>query len=129
VTFDRAPGLVAPCFDEKPLSLRHPKLRSTFGRALLALQPCGTLTGGPKIDNFRHVDDRWCPDASAWIGTDPLIEINYADTVALDHLENTRLRSSDPSRMAGSGLFRAGRLALTTKAQMAQMFQLLPEKL
>jgi len=85
VTFDPAPGLVGPGFNEKPFGLRHPKLRPTFGCTLLFLQAGGALTGGPKVNNFRHVNDRRCPDASVWVGTDPLIEVNYADTVALDH--------------------------------------------
>jgi hypothetical protein len=87
VTFDLAPGLVGPGFDEKPFSLRHPKRRPTLGCTLLFLLTRGTLTGDPKVNNFRHLNDRRCPDASVWVGTDPLIKANYADTVALDHSE------------------------------------------
>jgi hypothetical protein len=85
VIVDLAPGFLPPRFDEKPLSLRPSELRSVLGRTLLILQSCGSLPGSPKVDYFRHMNDRWYPDACAWVGTDPLIKFNYADTVTLDH--------------------------------------------
>jgi hypothetical protein len=85
VTVDLAPGFLTPRFMEKSLRLGHTELRPSFGRPLLLLQSCGPLSGCPKVDHFRHVNGRRYLDACLWIGTDPLIRVNYADTVALDH--------------------------------------------
>jgi hypothetical protein len=87
VIVDLAPGFLPPRFDEKPLCLRPSEFRPVLGCTLLILQSCGSLPGGPKVDYFRHLNDRWYPDACAWVGTDPLIKVNYADTVTLDHVE------------------------------------------
>jgi hypothetical protein len=97
VIVDRTPGFLPPRFDEKLLSLRPSELRSALGRTLLILQSCGSLSGGPKVDYFRHLNDQWYPDACAWVGTDPLIKVNYADTVTLDHVEWPRAPAS-PSK-------------------------------
>jgi hypothetical protein len=85
VVIDPAPILFGSGFGEKALSLGHPELHPTFRRTLLILQSHGALTGGPKVDHFRHVNGRWYPDACVWVGTDPLIGFNYADTVTVDH--------------------------------------------
>jgi hypothetical protein len=85
VAVDLTPGFLTPRFDEKSLRLGHPELRPTLGRPLLLLQSCGPLPGCPEVDDFRHMNGRRYLDACVWIGTDPLIRVNYADTVALDH--------------------------------------------
>jgi len=85
VAIDLAPILFGSSFGESTLSLGHAELHPTFRRTLLILQSRGALTGGPKIDYFRHVNGRWYPDARVWVGTDPLIGLNYADTVTVDH--------------------------------------------
>ncbi len=85
MTVDLTPGFLTPRFDDKSLSLGPTELRPAFCRPLLLLQSCGTLPGSPKVNNFRHVNERRFLDACAWVGNDPLIELNYADTVALDH--------------------------------------------
>jgi hypothetical protein len=83
-------GFIAPRLDEQTFSLGHPVLRPTLRRMLLSLQSSGSLTGGPKVDDFRHMNRRWYPDACV-VGTYPqLITVNYADTVALDHPLSTR---------------------------------------
>jgi len=84
VAVDLTPGLFTLRFDEKPLRLGPSELCPAFRRPLLLLQSCGALPGQPKVDNFRHVNERRYLDC-VWVGTDPLIELNYADTVALDH--------------------------------------------
>ena len=84
---DLTPGFLPPRLDEKLLSLRPSELCPALDRTLLILQSCGSLPGGPKVDYFRHLNDRWYPDACSWVGTDPLIKVNYADTVTLDHVE------------------------------------------
>jgi hypothetical protein len=85
VLIDPAPILFGSGFGESTLSLGHPELHPTFRRTLLILQSHGALTGGPEVDHFRHVNGRWYPDACEWVGTDPLIGLNYADTVTVDH--------------------------------------------
>jgi hypothetical protein len=85
VTVYLAPGFFTPCLDEKPLRLWHSELCPSLHRTLLLLQTYGPLAGCPEVDDFRHMNYRRYPDASKWIGTDPLIWLNYADTVALDH--------------------------------------------
>ncbi len=85
MTIDVTPGFLTLRFDEKPLRLGPSKLGPAFRRPLLLLQTCGAFPGQPKVSDFRHVNERWYLDACAWVGTDPLIELNYADTVALDH--------------------------------------------
>lgn len=85
MTVDLTPGFLTPRLDEKPLRLGRSELGPTLHRTLLLLQSHGTLSGRPQVDDFRHLNDRWYLDASKWIGTDPLISFNYADTVALDH--------------------------------------------
>jgi hypothetical protein len=85
VTVDPTPGFLTPRLDEKPLSLGPTELRPAFYRPLLLLQSCGTLPSSPEVDNFRHLNERRYLDACVWVGTDPLIELNYADTVTLDH--------------------------------------------
>jgi hypothetical protein len=87
VVVDLAPGLLPPRFDEQLLSLGTSELCPALGRTLLILQSCGSLPGGPEVDYFRHLNDRWYPDACVWVGTDPLIKVNYADTVTMDHVE------------------------------------------
>ena len=86
MTVDLTPGFLTLRFDEKPLRLGPSELGPAFRRPLLLLQSGGALAGQPKVDNFRHVNERRYLDACVWVGTDPLIELNYADTVALDHL-------------------------------------------
>jgi hypothetical protein len=85
VTVDLALGFLTPRPDEKPLSLGPAKLRPAFCRPLLLLQSRGTLPGSPEVDDFRHVNEIRYLDACVRVGTDPLIELNYADTVTLDH--------------------------------------------
>jgi len=85
VTVNVTPGFLTLRLDEKPLHLRPSELCPAFRRPLLLLQTCGAFPSQPKVDDFRHVNERWYLDACVWIGTDPLIELNYADTVALDH--------------------------------------------
>jgi hypothetical protein len=85
VTVDLTPGFLTLRLDDKPLSLGPTELRPAFYRPLLLLQSCGTLPGSPEVDNFRHLNERRYLDAFVWVGTDPLIELNYADTVTLDH--------------------------------------------
>jgi len=85
VTVDLTKGFLTPCLDEKPLNLGPTELRPAFRRPLLLLQTCGALPSQPKVDNFRHANEGRCLDACVWVGTDPLIELNYADTVTLDH--------------------------------------------
>jgi hypothetical protein len=80
-------GFIAPRLDEQTLSLGHPVMSPTFRCMLLSLQACNSFTGGPKVDDFRHVNKRRYPDTT-WVGTDSsLITVKYADTVALDHPE------------------------------------------
>jgi hypothetical protein len=85
VTVDLTPGFLTPRLDEKLLSLGPTELCPAFCRPLLLLQSCSTLPSSPEVDQFRHVNERRYLDACVWVGTDPLIELNYADTVALDH--------------------------------------------
>jgi hypothetical protein len=85
VTVDLTPGFLTLRLDEEPLSLGPTKLRPAFRRPLLLLQTCGAFPGKPKVDDFRHANEKRCLDVCVWVGTDPLIELNYADTVALDH--------------------------------------------
>jgi hypothetical protein len=85
VTVDLTPGFLTPRFDEQAFSLGPSELRPAFCRPLLLLQSSGTLPGNPEVDNFRHANERRYLDACVRVGTDPLIELNYADTVALDH--------------------------------------------
>jgi hypothetical protein len=85
VTVDLTPGFLTPRLDEKSLTLGPTELRPTLCRPLLLLQSCGTLSGSPQVDNFRHFERKTVTGAFVWVGTDPLIELNYADTVALDH--------------------------------------------
>jgi len=87
VTVDLTPGFLTPRLDEKPLSLGTSELGPAFCRPLLLLQSCGTLPGSPQVDHFRHLNERRYLDACVWVGTDPLIDFNYADTVALDHFQ------------------------------------------
>ena len=80
-------GFIAPRLDEQTFSLGHPVLSPTFPRMLLSLQTCNSLTDGPEVDDFRHMNKRRYPDACV-VGTDlTLITVKYAHTVALDHLE------------------------------------------
>ncbi len=85
MTVDLTPGFLTLRFDEKPLGLGPTELRPAFRRPLLVLQTSGALPGSPKVENFRHVNERRYLDACVWVGTDPLIEFNYADTVTMDH--------------------------------------------
>ena len=85
MTVDHTPGFLTLRFDEKPLRLGPSELCPTFRRPLLLPQTCGAFPSQPKVDNFRHLNERRYLDACVWVGTDPLIELNYADTVALDH--------------------------------------------
>jgi len=85
VTVDLTLGFLTQRPGEKPLSLGPTELRPALCCPLLLLQSCGTLPGSPEIDDFRHVNERRYLDACVWVGTDPLIELNYADTVTLDH--------------------------------------------
>jgi hypothetical protein len=85
VAVDLTPGFFTLRFDEKPFRLGPSEFGPSFRRPLLLLQTCGALPSQPKVDNFRHANERRYLDACVWVGTDPLIELNYADTVALDH--------------------------------------------
>ena len=48
-------GFHTPRLDEKTFSLWDAELNSTFGSTLLILQPCRSLSGEPKVDDFRHL--------------------------------------------------------------------------
>src|SRR5262249_3433925 len=78
-------GLFAPRLDEKTFSLGQSVLRPTHGRTLLILQSFGSLSGDPKVDYFRHVNERRYLDVCLQVANDPLFGVNYADTVTLDH--------------------------------------------
>jgi hypothetical protein len=85
VTVDVTPGFLTLRLDEQPFRLGPTEFRPAFCRPLLLLQTCGAFPSQPKVDDFRHVNERRYQDACVWVGTDPLIVLNYADTVALDH--------------------------------------------
>jgi hypothetical protein len=55
VSVDAPLGFHTPRFDEKTLSLGDAELNATLGSALLILQPCRSLSGDPKVDDFRHL--------------------------------------------------------------------------
>jgi hypothetical protein len=85
VTFEFTPSFFTLRLDDEPFRLRDSKLCPTLGRALPILQTCGSLSGDPEVDDFRHVNERRYPDMPGGSGLTPLIKVNYADTVTLDH--------------------------------------------
>jgi hypothetical protein len=58
VIVDVLPGFLTLRLDEEPFRLGDAELRPTLSRPLPILQTCGPLTGSPKVDDFRHVNER-----------------------------------------------------------------------
>lgn len=77
-------GFVIPALDEATFSLGHSVTSPALGRVLPILQSRDTFTDGPQVDHLRHVNFDGT-QMYGRIGTTPLIKLNYADTVALDH--------------------------------------------
>jgi len=63
VTVDLTLGFLTLRFDEKPFPFGPAELRPAFRRPLPILQTCGALPGNPKVDDFRHVNERRYQDA------------------------------------------------------------------
>ncbi|HUI94877.1 MAG TPA: hypothetical protein VLX44_03925 [Xanthobacteraceae bacterium] len=77
-------GFLIPRFSEETVSLGRAVKSPALGRTLPIPQARGTFTDTPQVDHLPHVNVDGI-QMYGWIGTTPLIKVNYADTVTLDH--------------------------------------------